>query len=391
MNPGRETTPERPATGRGGGDFVLEVAVGVVGLALLAGAIAANQCWLDAHFLPSFFLPRRTQVLIETVIRLLAAAGGGWLAFAARLRVARYLARRGPATLRVLVAILLALAVSELTLRWMHLRPADWQLAEAEPRRVADPRLGWRFASGRTGRGKVGGRVVEYAFDRSGYRVPLAGDIVDPQSPAILFIGESVMFGYGLAGTESIPAQTGALMHVQAANLAVNGFGSDQAFLLLQSELPRFRRPVAVVSLFMTTLFARNLRDDRPHLGPGLAWMPAHAHGPLRWIANLLVPYHGAAAIDQGVSVTRAVLRATVDLSSARGAQALILVPHFGPEAPAEEALRRRVLDGARLPYVLVELDPDWTLPLDSHPDARAARAIAEAVVASLSARPASE
>ena len=46
---------------------------------------------------------------------------------------------------------------------------------------------------------------------------------------------------------------------IQSANLAVHGFGSDQAYLRLAIELPRFRQPVAVVSLFMTALFGRNL------------------------------------------------------------------------------------------------------------------------------------
>ena len=53
------------------------------------------------------------------------------------------------------------------------------------------------------------------------------------------------MFGEGLTWDESIPGPGGRLMDVQSANLAVHGFGSDQALLRLQLELPRFRRPVA--------------------------------------------------------------------------------------------------------------------------------------------------
>jgi len=67
------------------------------------------------------------------------------------------------------------------------------------------------------------------------------------------------MFGEGLTWEESVPAQVGAMMGTQSANLAVHGFGTDQAYLRLQMELARFRRPVAVVSLFMTALFGRNL------------------------------------------------------------------------------------------------------------------------------------
>ena len=153
-----------------------------------------------------------------------------------------------------------------------------------------------------------------------------------PSSPTILFIGESVMFGEGLTWDESVPAQVGAMMGIQSANLAVHGFGSDQAYLRLETELPRFRRPVAVVSLFMTALFGRNLDDDRPHLGPGLVWLPAEQHGRLASLAKLLVPYRTDDTVERGVTMTRDVLRATVDLARARGATPLIVVPQFGPE-----------------------------------------------------------
>jgi hypothetical protein len=144
---------------------------------------------------------------------------------------------------------------------------------------------------------------------------------------------------------------------------------------------------VAVVSLFMTALFGRNLDDDRPHLGPGLVWRPTEPRWQLASMAKLLVPYRSDEAIERGVTVTRAVLRATVDLARARGATPLILVPQFGPEGQAEQALRRRILDGTGLPYVRVEIDAAWRLPWDRHPNARAAHAIATAVVDRLRGR----
>jgi hypothetical protein len=71
-------------------------------------------------------------------------------------------------------------------------------------------------------------------------------------------------------------------------------------------------------------------------------------------------------------------------LARARGAVPLILVPQFAPEGPVERILRRRILDETGLPYVWVELDPSWRVPGDSHPDARAAHAMAVAVAARL-------
>ena len=221
-------------------------------------------------------------------------------------------------------------------LRRVHLRAAEWLVPDEEPRRRPDPRLGWTFVPARTGHNTVGGRVIDYAFDPAGYRVRRVDEPVDPEQPTILFIGESVMFGEGLTWEESVPAQVGAMMGIQSANLAVHGFGTDQAYLRLETELPRFRRPVAVVSLFMTALFGRNLDDDRPHLGPGLVWLPAEQHGRLASLAKLLVPYRTDETVERGVTMTREVLGATVNLARARGATPLIVVPQFGVEEQVE-------------------------------------------------------
>ena len=80
----------------------------------------------------------------------------------------------------------------------------------------------------------------------------------------------------------------------------------------------------------------------------------------------------------------RAQLMASQALARAHGAIPLIVVPQFGPELPVEQMLRRRILDGQS--YVQVQLDPDWHLQGDLHPDPRAAQAIAMAVVARLRA-----
>ena len=82
--------------------------------------------------------------------------------------------------------------------------------------------------------------------------------------------------------------------------------------------------------------------------------------------------------------MTRSSLVAIVAEARARGAVPLILVPEFTPEQPVERRLRERVLAG--LPYVRVELDPHWSIPGDGHPDSRANRAMADAVLAVLAA-----
>jgi hypothetical protein len=307
----------------------------------------------------------------------------------ARPRIGRLVACMPADTLfadavRISLAVIVALGTSELMLRVTFRRAAEEQPANLEPFRRPDPRLGWVFVPGRAGRDRVGGREIEYAFDPAGYRVRHAGEVVDPGRPTAVFTGESIMVGHGLTWDETVPAQVGALLGIQSANVAVHGFGSDQAYMRLSAELPRFRQPVAVVSLFTPALLDRNLDDDRPRLGPGLVWLPAEHRWRLGALARLLVPYRSDEVIERGIAVTRAVLRATVDLARARGAVPLIVVPQFGPEEPGERALRQQILDETGLPYVRVELDPSWRLWWNRHPDARAARAMAVEVAARL-------
>jgi hypothetical protein len=363
---------------------IAEIVVGAVALTLLYCVLAADQRWLDRHFLPSFFLPRHWYVRLETSVRVILGAAGVLLVLFARPRVGRLVARSPARAVHIVVAAVLALGAGEAVIRHLHVRPTEWLLPEEEPGRRPDPRLGWTFVPARIGHSTVGGRVIDYAFDAAGYRVRTVLEPVDPERPTLLFTGESVMFGEGLTWEESVPAQVGAIVGMQTANLAVHGYSSDQSYLRLQTELPRFRQPAAVVSLFMTGLFGRNLDDDRPRLGPGLVWLPAKQHWRLVSMARLLIPYRSDQAVERGVAMTRQVLRATVELARARGATPLIVVPQFGPEAESEKTLRHRVFDGTDCPYELVEIDGTWRLPWDRHPNPRAARAIAGAVAGRL-------
>ena len=290
------------------------------------------------------------------------------------------------ATARILLAVGLAFVVSELVLDRKFTFAAAETQAREEPLRQPDRWLGWTFVPARDGRAMVGGRDIFYAIDSRGYRVRSRGAPIDPDAPAVLFTGESIVAGYGLNWDESIPAQAGTALGLQSANMAVFGYANDQAYLRLAAELPRFRKPVAVVSLFIPSLFVRNLGDDRPHLDGDLGWHPGVHRLWLSALFHFLVPYHSQAEIDRGIQATRAVLAATAALARQHGAAPIIVDAQFGPETPVERTLRRRVLEEPGLAYVQVALDPGWHLNGDLHPDPRAAHAIAMAVAARLRA-----
>src|SRR5947207_6570270 len=362
--------------------IIVEIGIAFVGVLLFGSALLANQRWLDHHFLPSFYTPRSRYVWIESIVRITIAAVEALLALLVRRPLGKFIADHPTRALQLTRAVWLAFPATEFVLRMRHRRVAmaEEYPAEVEPSRQLDSQLGWVFVPSRTGHQRVGNRTVEYAIDSAGYRVRSVDEPVDPDRPTIVFTGESMMVGERLTWDESIPAQTGAILGLQSANVAVSGFANDQAYLRLQAELSHFRRPVAVVMLFAPLLFDRNLNDDRPHLGPGLVWLPAVHRWRLVTIFKFLAPYRSDEAIERGVSVTREVLRATIDLARARGAVPLIVVPQFIPEDPEERDIRIRVLDEAGLPYVWVQLDASWRVPDDGHPDARAGHAIAVAI-----------
>ena len=358
------------------------MAIAFVGVALLVAAFLANQQWLDRHFLPSFYVSRSRYVLIETIVRITIATLGAVLALVLRRPLAKFISHRPARALQLTLAVMLAFPATEFVLRMRDRRllMAEEYPAEYEPGRQRDSYLGWILIPSRIGHEWVGNRVVEYAIDPAGYRVRSLAEPVDHGRPTIVFAGESIMLGARLTWDESISGQISTITGLQSANVAVSGFANDQAYLRLQAELPRFQRPVAVVILFSSYLFDRNLNDDRPHLGPGLGWLPPVNHWRLARIFKFLVPYRGDETIKRGIWVTREVMSSTIELARQRGAVPIIVVPQFTPEEPAERKIRNRVLDEAGLPYLWVQLDASWHVPGDPHPDARAAHAIAVAI-----------
>jgi hypothetical protein len=362
-----------------------EVALASLGAALILAALAAGQGWWDRHFMPVFAIERSTMVAAEQVVRALIGLTGAALLLALRRPMATVLSRATiGGTLRILVAVVLALGTAELILRAHPPYPHDADPLKQEPRRRADPRLGWEFMPARSVEAAEAGRRVSYSFDAAGRRVSAPGAAVDVERPTLVFTGESIMAGFGLAWEETIPVRVGAILGIQSANLAVTDYSNDQSYLRLAAELPRFREPLAVVTLFMPSLFDRNLLGNRPQLSAGLVWQPTDRQWRLTALLRWLIPYRSSAAVEQGITRTRDSLRALVDLARAQGAEPLIVVPQFGPETATDEMLRRRILDDTRLPYVHVILDPSWHLLGDLHPDSRAAQAVAMAVAGRL-------
>ena len=387
MPGGRRSSRRRAA-------LAANLAFALAGVALIALAGAAGQDWADRHFLPTFAWSRAIQIGLVQALRLVMASIGLFLILFVRPRVARTVkAGRGGRLLVSALSASLAVAAALATTEGI-LHSRTWQATQErwgsnEPLRQRDDLLGWAFVPNHHGQAEADGRAIDYATDRFGYRVPAPGNQTDLAPPTILFAGESIVHGYGLQWPETIAAQVQAMTGVRTANIAINAHATDQSFMRLRRELPRFAHPAAVVIPFVPLLFDRNLDEDRPYLDSSLRWHAAHPP-ELRLVelGRRILRYRSEETIADGVATTQAVLRATIALARSRGAATLIVVPQFLPEEPGETAIRRRVLDDAHLRYLLVPLDSSWRLQVDRHPNARGAHAIAAAIAAALS-RPA--
>src|SRR5262245_48673925 len=66
-----------------------------------------------------------------------------------------------------------------------------------------DKRLGWRFIPHRRAAAWVTGRTVIYAIDADGNRSVSPDARSNPAAPSIVFLGESIMCGWGLEWEEA--------------------------------------------------------------------------------------------------------------------------------------------------------------------------------------------
>jgi len=125
-----------------------------------------------------------------------------------------------------------------------------------------DADQGWSYTPNRSWLLDFGDRRdIPYDFDASGIRVPSPDHVFRARQPAILFVGCSITFGQGLRYEETFAAQTGTLLGggIQAVNLGVQAYGTDQSLLALKRHAPRFDAR-AVVYTFLEN------RDDGHHV-----------------------------------------------------------------------------------------------------------------------------
>jgi hypothetical protein len=370
----------RPITAR----IVAEVLVVAAGLAAFAGAFALDLAWLERRF----GLERPELVWRE---RALLIAVGIALTLFARPRVGRWAERVGAAEavgacFRIGVSVVLAFVASEVGLRALKL---PWRTGVATDC-LAEPnaRYGWLFKASRSFTIQEGGRPIHRDFDADHNRAKSVDFVPDPKRPTIFFVGESIAAGHGLEWEETLPALVGEALNLQVVNLGVEGFAADQGFLRLRDTLPRFERPVAVVTLFLPLMVGRIQRVDHQRLvfagdEPTLV-SPGFVQGlRLTQVFRELSNFQAEWAIE----TTAEVFRQTERLARERRARAIFVTPYVQDGWPRRDGY---LIEELLVRQGLTVVDPRFGFERisgeDSHPNAASTRRLAEAVVGALRA-----
>jgi hypothetical protein len=364
-------------------------------LGALAWAWRADLRYCERHLLVWYYAYDADEERVARNWRIVGVIAGLLILFVVRPLAARWAARRSLAdaaadVARYGVAAVLAIGVSELALRRLHLpKPPDPALHVEMRIGRPDARYGWIWTPSRSSTLVQSGRAISYDINAESNRASAVDDAPDFHGPALLFTGESIVAGHGLAWDETLPALVGKAVNLPVINVGVHGYGADQAFLRFADTLPRMEHPVAVITFFIAPMLARCDGDSHPHLGfdgatpfvkPTSFWDGLH----VRHVAKNVVPYHGDGAYD----LVARVLRETERRARERGAKSLFVVPQsWDHETPRRD---RWLLDELFTKQGLRFVDVDFgfvPLPDDVlHPDVASTRRLADAVVAALRA-----
>jgi len=170
----------------------------------------------------------------------------------------------------IIFSVLVGLAGSELALRLLNLPfsaasvPNDSKLAQF------DEELGWISIPSHSAVQTVGSdqRRVQMYFDADGARIPTPNQHYDRNVPSVIFVGGSFTMGHGLPYENSFVGQINKMdqFPLQAINFGVDGYGTDQAYLMLKRVMKKYNTK-AVVYTFIGDHVTRNDYDD-----PRLFW-----------------------------------------------------------------------------------------------------------------------
>lgn len=144
-----------------------------------------------------------------------------------------------------------------------------------------DSELGWSYKRHFTGFGADG---IVYIFNDEGYRTDNQNTKTDFSKPIILIVGNSAIFGDGVNYVETFgyKLQNRLNNKYEVINMAVQGYGLDQAYLRLKQIIAVYK-PKYVILDFIEDYDNRNINRDRRSF---TACVRASGSKPLFWIQD---------------------------------------------------------------------------------------------------------
>jgi hypothetical protein len=312
------------------------------------------------------------------------------------------------ALVAMLLSLALGLALVEIALRILDLpfKPT-WSASETGLSQF-DPELGWSYLPNQTVVQPFGTarREVPMHFSALASRSRVPGVVYDPAAPSVLFAGCSVTMGHGVPYEETFEGQLEARpgFPLQVVNLGVQGYGTDQALLLLKRQMPRLNTKV-VVYTYLDLHVERNENYDRRLLIPSgrfpgtkplfgldrdgrlyLRKKPARYEDMVdlrvQSVLGLFLTHWGPRL---RLDLTRALLREMADYVAAKGATFLVVHWKLSPRTSAGNEM----LAGLGVPVIDLAngMPPqfgEWRIPGDGHPDVRAHAHVAGLLAAEL-------
>jgi len=155
------------------------------------------------------------------------------------------------------------------------LRPFVYLPGKASTLFMKDDLLGWRLRPNARGFS----RGVQATINSKATRGPELPYTKQPKIRRILYVGDSVTFGYGLEEEQTFPFRVEALLRkavgdsVETVNMGVDGYSPWQEHMHLRNEGLRYQPDLIVVSFILNDVTDRldssqlqNLKEDRRSL-----------------------------------------------------------------------------------------------------------------------------
>lgn len=376
-----------------------------VGGALLFAAWWMDAEWWERHAKPYRCIREPHTLPVGNFVRFCAVVAALVTVFVLRPVLAAQ-AKRGRLAagsfLRSGVAVLLALLATEGILRWKTPPspppPPTVAVPLPPPPPFSPPVVWsaccrWRLQPSHEHPWHAGGRDFAYRVNAHGHRARSVDAAEDRSRPTILVVGESLALGMGNPWEETFAGLLEARTGLQVVNLAQPGYAVDQAYLLLEEELPRFEKPVAIVSLLLADQVWRAEHEHNPRVRLVDGKLTRVEPEP-QWKRDLRLrrlfrdAFHASDVVDD----VRALVRATLDLGRTRGAEVLFVFTNAAEACVDVEGrapwLYRTLLEEPALPAVRVDIPPELRLTDgDVHPGPAAHRVLADAIEGALRAR----